>query len=356
MRVIVVGPVPPPFGGMANQTLQLYEKLASQGIEVELVPTNRPYWPAWVGYIKGVRAVFRLLPYLLKLWRTARRGGVFHVMANSGWSWHLFAAPAVWIAFLRGRKVVLNYRGGEAERFFAQSFFWVKPTLARCAEVVVPSEFLKEIFSRYGVRTEVIPNPVDLKRFAPGEKTYAEGPTIIVCRHLEAIYGIDVALVAFAKVLVRCPRARLLIAGTGPERARLGSLAKELGIADHVTFTGQLTHDQMRALYATADLMLNPSRIDNAPNVLLEAMASGVPIVSTNAGGIPCLVKHGTTALLVPVDDADAMAEAVLRLLGDAALRQHLTTNGYRRVKQHNSWEVVLARWIALYQKVLTAD
>ena len=119
LRLTIVGPLPPPSGGMANQCKQLVGLLQAEGVQVELVRTNAPYKPAFVGKVPVLRAFARLLPYLLALWRASGRTDVMHVLANSGWSWHLFSAPAIWIARLRGTPVVVNYRGGEAEPFFA---------------------------------------------------------------------------------------------------------------------------------------------------------------------------------------------------------------------------------------------
>ena len=85
---------------------------------MEIVRVNAPYRPHWAGSLRGARALFRLIPYLLKLWAAGGRVQLFHVMANSGWSWHLWAAPAIWIAKLRRVAVVVNYRGGQAQEFF----------------------------------------------------------------------------------------------------------------------------------------------------------------------------------------------------------------------------------------------
>jgi hypothetical protein len=111
LHVGLVGPLPPPAGGMANQTRQLAELLRSAQADVSLVQSNAPYRPAWAGRVPVLRALFRLVPYLLRLWRAAGRSDVLHVMANSGWSWHLFAAPAIWVARWRQVPVVVNYRG-----------------------------------------------------------------------------------------------------------------------------------------------------------------------------------------------------------------------------------------------------
>src|SRR5262249_10620028 len=101
IRLALVGPLPPPSGGMANQCRQLARLLGEAGVQVEVVQVNAPYRPAFAEKLKGVRALFRLAPYTLALWRAAGRADVMHVMASSGWSWYLFAVPAIYLA--RGR-------------------------------------------------------------------------------------------------------------------------------------------------------------------------------------------------------------------------------------------------------------
>ena len=139
LHIGLVGPLPPPSGGMANQTLQLAKLLRQENIQVEVIQTNAAYEPEWIGKIPVLRALFRLVIYIINLWKAATKVDVFHIMANSGWSWHLFKVPAVWIAKLRGVPTIINYRGGEAEKFFSQSFKYVKPTLNASSCVVVPS-------------------------------------------------------------------------------------------------------------------------------------------------------------------------------------------------------------------------
>lgn len=350
LRLLLVGPLPPPAGGMANQTRQLAELLRGEGAEVDIVQVNAPYRPAWAARIRGLRALFRLLPYLARLWRGAGRADVVHVMANSGWSWHLFAAPAVWIASLRGVPVVVNYRGGEAGPFLERAGALVRHTMRRAAILALPSGFLLEVFARHGMRGQVVPNIIDLAHFRPPDtpRQCGTSPHLIVARNLEALYGNDIALRTFALIAARHPGARLSIAGTGPEAAALQALARELGIADRVTFTGRLDRDQMAALYRDADIMLNPSRADNMPNSVLEALASGLPVVSTDVGGIPCMVRDRDTAMLVAPDDPAAMAAAVAALLAEPALAQRLVEAGLAEVRRYR-WESVRAVLAAAY-------
>jgi len=172
----------------------------------------------------------------------------------------------------------------------------------------------------------------------------------VVTRNLEPIYDISTALRALAKVRVRFRDARLTVAGSGPELESLQRLARELGIADAVRFTGRLDNDEIAALYREADLLLNPSTVDNMPNSLLEAMASGVPIVSTNVGGVPYLVEHERTALLVPARDADAMAAAAIRILEDAGLRDRIVAAALNACRAY-SWACVQPQLFAAYAR-----
>ncbi len=351
--VLLVGPLPPPSGGMANQTRQLARLLAGDGCRVTLVQVNEAY-PAWIAPIRGVRALFRLVPYLWRLWRATGRADLLHVMANSGWAWHLCAAPAVWIARIRGKPVVVNYRGGEAETFMARQSRWVLPTLKRATAVIVPSEFLEAVFARWGIVALLVPNVVDLSRFAPGERR--EGPPhLIVTRNLEDIYDIPTALRAFARVRQRFAGARLTVAGSGIRRDALERLAAELNVAQAVTFTGRIDNDRIHELYRSADVLMNPSLVDNMPISLLEAMAAGVPIISTNVGGIPRLVCDGETALLVSPSDPDSMAEAVLRVLVDGNLSQRLRAAGLHSVQAY-TWARVRGRLFDVYSRAIDSS
>ncbi|MCB1932288.1 MAG: glycosyltransferase family 1 protein, partial [Candidatus Accumulibacter sp.] len=159
--VCVVGPLPPPSGGMANQCEQLVRLLRAEGLSVELVRTNAPYRPAWVGHLPVLRAGFRLLPYLWALWQAAGRAKVVHILANSGWAWHLLAAPAIMIARLRDTPVIVNYRGGNAGAFFAGAPGHVLRMLGNASLRVTPSGFLRRVFATHGLTAEVIPNIID---------------------------------------------------------------------------------------------------------------------------------------------------------------------------------------------------
>ena len=355
LHIGLVGPLPPPAGGMAMQTRQLDELLRGAGAVVTLVQTNAPHRPAMLGRVPVLRAFARLLPYLWALWRAAGRADLFHVMANSGWSWHLFAAPAIWIARARAVPVIVNYRGGEAAAFLRRSESVVRPTMRQAARLVLPSGFLQEVFDAHGMPGTVVPNIVDLSRFRPGPPAPPEAPPrLLVARNLEPLYDNASALRAFAIVRRHHPAARLVVAGSGPEGPALERLAIELGLDDAVRFAGRVGRDEMAALLRDSSVALNPSLADNMPNSVLEALASGVPVVSTNVGGVPFIVADGTSALLVPPRDPQAMAAAVLRLLGDPALAARLAAAGLQEARRY-TWERVAPLWAEAYRAALGA-
>ncbi|WP_137938920.1 glycosyltransferase family 4 protein [Chitinivorax sp. B] len=353
LRLALVGPLPPPSGGMANQCRQLARLLGEEGVQVNVVQVNAPYQPAFVEKLKGIRALFRLIPYKWALWRAAGQADVMHVMANSGWSWYLFAMPAVYIARLRGTPVIINYRGGGAEEFFGNAPALALRGLQKADALIVPSGFLREVFGKLGFSGHVIPNIIDLARFTPRQpQPGKQDKHVIVTRNLEPIYDIPTALRAFAKVRQVLPAARLTVAGSGPELANLQQLAEQLTITTAVTFAGRIDNDQMSALYTSADLMLNPSTVDNMPISILEAFASNVPVVTTDVGGVPFIAEHGRTALLVPARDVDAMAGAMLSILQDDAYSEQLTTAGLAEAQRY-AWPVVREQWLAAYRGLI---
>ena len=366
LHIALVAPLPPPSGGMANQALQLSHLLQAEGAKVTLVQVNPPYWPSWVGHLKGVRAAFRLASHVRRLWSASGRVDLVHVMANSGWSWHLYAAPAIWIAHLRRVPVIVNYRGGEADVFFARQMQFVAPSLQRASAILVPSQYLCGVFEKYGFKVQIVPNIIDLARFSPDPGQLASvttsvmmsdtamAPSILVARNLEAIYDNASALRAFALFRQHHPDARLVIAGAGSLLQELQQLAQQLGITAAVQFTGRLDNPAMASLYRACTMVLNPSLADNMPISMLEALASNKPVVSTNVGGIPALLEHEVTALLVEPGNPVAMAQAMLRLLDQPGLARSIAQAGHAHVQQF-CWQHVAPRWLAQYLRVACA-
>jgi len=355
-KVVIVGPLAPPAGGMANQTKKLAEFLRSEGFVVDIVRTNADYKPAFIGKVPVIRSFFRLVAYKLSLFKQLKSADVVHVMANSGWSWHLFAAPAIVIARLLNKPVVLNYRGGYAQSFFEKSWFWVNLTLNKVQAIVVPSVFLQEVFNDFGKTVQVVPNVLDQTLFYPSQtESNIEKPHLIVTRNLEAIYDVATVINAFVRIKKEFPQAHLSIAGTGPELTSLKKQVIKFKLESNVTFTGRLSPEKMAQLYQNADVMLNASTVDNTPNSIIESLACGTPVVTTNAGGISKLVKNQFDALLVDIGDEKNMAEQAIFLLRNKEQRVELINNGLNTITKFY-WPNVWLNLKACYDRVIANE
>lgn len=173
--------------------------------------------------------------------------------------------------------------------------------------------------------------------------TPSDAPLLLALGRLHKVKAHDIALEALAQI----PGAYLWIAGTGPLEAELRALAQTLGVADRVRFLGW--REDAGALYTAADLCLFPSRYEPLGNVVIQAWAHGLPVVAAASKGPAALIVDGEDGLLVPVDDAPALAVAAKRLLANPALRQSMVEAGGRRVGQEFSEAAVVAQWQALF-------
>jgi L-malate glycosyltransferase len=177
-------------------------------------------------------------------------------------------------------------------------------------------------------------------------------PAILVARNLEPIYDNASAIRALALVKERVPSAQLVVAGSGPEEAQLKQLAESLNLGDSVRFTGRVDAADMPALYRSARVALNPSLVDNMPNSVLEALAAGVPVVSTRVGGVPYIVEHDKNALLVEAGAVAEMAEAIVRILTEPELAERLRTAGLATAQTY-TWPKIKLQLLKVYEEAM---
>lgn len=173
-------------------------------------------------------------------------------------------------------------------------------------------------------------------------------PVVGVVARLVVEKGVDVLLESAVQVLRTIPRVRFVIIGDGPLRRDLEARARVLSVADHVSFMG--LRSDVAALLRTLDLLAVPSRAEGTPLIIVEAMHAGVPVVATDAGGIPDQVTDGVTGLLVPTGDADALAAAIVRLLDDRWLAARLAATALRDAEHNFKFESMVHRIDVAYQ------
>lgn len=173
--------------------------------------------------------------------------------------------------------------------------------------------------------------------------------------------GLDVTVAAFAEVAKRFPKATLTLIGDGPLKPELDAQIASLGLTNRVRFTGFIYEDAVKREMAAAHLFVHPSRTtadgdrEGVPNAMLEAMATGLPVVATNHGGIPEAVTEGEGGLLAPENDSPALAAAIMRVLCDENLRERLATGARRDVEQKFSRAEQIRRLEELYKSLMAA-
>jgi glycosyltransferase involved in cell wall biosynthesis len=179
-------------------------------------------------------------------------------------------------------------------------------------------------------------------------------PTILCTGRLAPEKGFDVGLHALAIVREHEPRARMVIAGDGQERAALAALADRLGVADHVSFPGWVAPSEVAGHLGRSTLALVPSRAEGFGLFALEAMMAGRAVVGSRVGGLPEVVADGRTGILVPPGDPDTLARALLALLRDPRRMESMGRAGNRRAAREFTAERHIDEWDSLYRRLGT--
>jgi glycosyltransferase involved in cell wall biosynthesis len=349
IRVAIVAPSLRILGGQAVQADRLLAGWRDDPqVEAWLVPTNPlPPGPfARLHRIKYVRTVMTQLMYWPQLVRALRRAHVVHAFSASYWSFLLAPVPALLVARAFGRPVILHYHSGEAPDHLRRSPI-ARRTIGAFDRLVVPSQFLVEVFAGYGLDAVPIANHVDLARFRFRRRDSLT-PTVLSVRNLERIYNVACTLKAFALVQQRRPDARLTVAGGGSLERELQSLAASLGLRN-VTFTGRVPQERIAEFYAAHDIYVQSPDIDNMPLSVLEAYASGIPVVATDVGGVPAILTDGEHGLLAPPDDHHALASRILHLLEHPADAARMADRAWARCHEFQ-WSRVSGAWLDEYR------
>lgn len=356
VRVLIVAPSLGILGGQAVQAARLLARFQTEpSLEVSFLPIN-PRLPGLLGKLQGVkyvRTVLTSVAYIASLLARVRGFDVIHIFSASYSSFVIAPTPAILVAKLYGKKIVLNYRSGEAEDHLTRWRRTAIPTIRLVDEVAVPSGYLVDVFARFNLHARSIYNFVETDRFRFRRRKPLR-PVFLSNRNLEPLYNVGCILRAFAIVQRRFPAAALTVAGDGSQRAELEQLARELGLRN-TEFIGRVEQARMHELCERADIYLNSSNIDNMPGSIIEAYAAGLPVVTTDAGGIPYILTHEETGLMVGRGDQEALAASAIRLLEDAELAERLASNALAACRRY-SWAAVRDEWLKLYFELAHED
>jgi glycogen synthase len=370
-----------PIGGMQNHTAALTRCLDAAGHQQTVVTSrlagprgvvplgrcarvHRTGWP--IGRLRQLWAL-PALPIVLRRPRDPGAGPVDVVHAHQGEDVATLLLARVAARRHRCPLVVTVHcsvghtlQGSSARvRLLRAAGGWVeRGTLRRADTVVVLTDRAAGALRADGVpadRIRTIPSGFDPALFTAAHEDVFPGagrPRIAYVGRLAAQKRVDVLVRAFG--LMR-EEAHLVVVGDGPDGRRIRRLAATSAAADRITLTGFVPHTAVPAVLASVDLLVLPSAYEEMGSVLVEAMAAGLPVVASDVGGIPEVVGHGETGLLVPPGDVPALAAALDRLVASAELRARLAAGARARSRRY-AWPDLAGQVAEVYDRVWTEE
>ena len=345
------------FGGTQRQALELARRLDRSRFQIELwvlragddlAPVAQKWnipvvWLARSGWV-GPQSLLNLGKHL---WTTPPDLLMLLTVIPNIWG-------RLWGKLARVPVIVGNCRGGAAPWRQHERWLWPCADHLLCNSATI-REFLISRYSLPPERVTVVHNGVDTKFFQPNPNGRPEGPPVLLSvARLVPDKDHDTLLQAFSQLSRYHKGAELWLVGNGPRRQVLEQRVRDLSIAGQVKF---LPGEQvLRPLYHQADLFVLSSMAEALPNVILEAMAAGLPVVATQVGGVPEAVVPEATGLLVSPRDVIGLAAALGRLLDDPEARRSMGRLGRKRVQDRFSFPVMVSRHEEVWTRLLWGE
>ncbi len=347
VKVLIVATSMRVIGGQSIQAKRLLDAFENDSqVEMSFLPNN----PETVFQnIKYLRTIFASLKFWWSLLTNIYRFDVVQVFSSATTGYMIATLPPLIISKIYGRKVVLNYHSGELAHHIETWKKTALPTMRKFDCIVVPSQFLVDVFAKYDLKAKAIFNFVDSANFKFREREMFR-PIFLSNRNFEAHYNVGDVLRAFQIIQKRFAEAALFVAGFGTEEAKLKQLAEDLKLK-RVEFAGKISNEEMARLYEKTDVYLNSSLVDNMPLSIIEAFSCGLPVVSYATGGIPYLVENDKTGLLVEPKDFEGLAQKAIYLLENQEFAKKIVAKAHAEVVKY-SWENVREDWLGLYTKL----
>jgi glycosyltransferase involved in cell wall biosynthesis len=338
-RILIIGNLASRWGGNRQVCEDLADVMKDAG------------WP--VIAVSGKRSpLLRVTDVLATVWTRRAEYAVAQVDIFSTRGLRI-AEAACWSLRRAAKPYILTLHGGGLPKLAEKQADRLRRLFAGASAITIPSGYLHDSLRALFGDLHVVRNGMDLSSYSFRLRTHAR-PAIIWARAFHALYQPWIAVKVVAALRRDFPEVRLIMAGPDKFDGTLERVRKQLSedrLQDCIEIIGSISKSEMPSLINRGDVFLNTSAVDNAPVSLVEAMACGACIVSTNAGGIPYMIRDGETGLLAPVSNADALAANTRRLLRDDQLAKYISHNAGREAEQY-SWSLVRPQWEALFTSV----
>ncbi len=294
--------------------------------------------------------ILRLVDFAWTAWSSRREYDLAVVDVFSGPAF-FWAETACTVIAAAGRPFALNLHGGNLPQFAARHPGRVKTVLGRAMAVTAPSRYLADGLAAARGDIFVLPNGLELSSYA--FRARGDFKRLVWLRAFERVYNPGLAVDVLAELAPEFPDLSLTMVGPDKDGSldEVRSRAAQLGVQNRVELPGRVPKAEVPRWLDRGDIFLNTTNVDNTPVSVIEAMACGLPVVSTTVGGVPYLIEHDKSGLLVPPSDPQAMADAVRRLLKEHSLADRVARAARAKVEAWD-WEVVLPQWELLLERI----
>ncbi|MET2984702.1 glycosyltransferase family 4 protein [Aureibaculum conchae] len=288
--------------------------------------------------------IFRLLDMCFSLIKLHKKVD-FVLIDTFSTSNFYYALVTSQVARIYGIKYVPILRGGNLPYRLDNSKKMSKLIFNYSFTNIAPSNYLKHEFEKRGLKAKFIPNILEIDSYNFKQREVIK-PNLLYVRAFAELYNPTMAIYVFDKIKKDFPDAKLCMVGPDKDNSLIKSklLAKELDLQNDVEFTGVLVKEKWHKKSEDFDLFINTTNFDNTPVSVMEAMALGLPIVSTNAGGLPYLIEDGVDGMLVEKNDVNEMYKSILSLMKDSVKVKKMTMKARNKVEQFD-WVYVKEKW-----------
>jgi len=344
--LITTGIYPPDIGGPATYSKLLFDELPKKGIEVEILSFGEvKKWPKIIRHIayffkilsktKGVDVIYAQDPVSVGLPTTLANKFLrkkFFIRIAGDYAWEQGVQRFDIKDDLDTFSAKNDY--GFRVKFFKKIQFYVAK---QADKIIVPSHYFKTVILNWGIidkKITVIYNGIKLSEPSEVQPPKIREKVILSVGRLVPWKGFKVLIEVMPEILKEIPDVKLVIVGSGPQKEELENKITELSLREAVTLTGQLSREEVLDNMRKASVFVLNTQYEGFAHLLLEAANNKVPVVTTNIGGNPELIKNNQEGVLVKPDDKEAIRNGILKIFREELFRQSIVQNAYEKSKQ----------------------
>jgi glycosyltransferase involved in cell wall biosynthesis len=364
------------IGGAEVAVAELSNALHNLGVEVTIIAPKYHKRNANSSLTADIRVkrlgLIPIIPFLPMVYTTVRferSADVIHAhfLYPSGFAGlickYILRKPCV--VTMHGMDILVDKSIGYGMRLDWRLDLIIKLVLRNVDALIAPSKSIAREAIKAGAdpsKVHVIPNGVDISRFNPsinGEEMRRElgidrqEHVVLLVANFRPVKGYTYLVKAIPLILKEYPKTKFIFCGKGSDKQTIANMIKSLGLSENVILAGFIDNKEIPMYYAAADVFVLPSVVEGASIVILEALASGKPVVAPPTGSIPEVIRNGLSGILVDPADSVQLARAIIRYLENPRLRRTACRVGRKEIVQNYSWKAVADKTLTLYKSLL---